>query len=38
MLKISLEPQIAEHFRALYEEEDDEEALFRIKEVKVGGG
>ncbi len=38
MLKISIEPAIVERFNSLFEEEDNDEALFRIKEVKVGGG
>ena len=38
MLKIGIEPEIVERFKALFEEEDNDEALFRIKEVKVGGG
>lgn len=38
MLKISIAPEIVERFNTLFEEEDNDEALFRIKEVKVGGG
>lgn len=38
MLKIDIAPEVAEKFRSLLEEEDNEDAVFRIRETKVGGG
>jgi len=38
MLNITLSPEIVEKFKALLEEEDNDEAVFRIRETKVGGG
>lgn len=38
MLKISIEPKIIEKFKTLFAEEDNDDAMFRIREVKVGGG
>lgn len=38
MLKISVTPEISDKFKALLKEEDSEDAIFRIRESKVGGG
>ncbi len=38
MLKISVTPEISNKFKALLKEEDSDEAVFRIRETKVGGG
>ena len=38
MLEVTLTPEIAAKFRSLFEEEGNDDAVFRIKEVKVGGG
>ncbi len=38
MLKIHIAPEIVAHFKTLLAEEDSDEAVFRIRETKVGGG
>ncbi len=38
MLEISIAPEVAAKFKELLEEEDSEDAIFRIRETKVGGG
>jgi len=37
-LNINLAPEVLAKFKELFEEEDDEDAVFRIRETKVGGG
>lgn len=38
MLDITLAPEISTKFKELLKEEDNDEAVFRIRETKVGGG
>lgn len=38
MLDITIAPEVAAKFKSLLEEEDSEDAVFRIRETKVGGG
>lgn len=38
MLKVEIQPEIASKLRDLIEEEDNEDAVIRIRETKVGGG
>ena len=38
MLEIKMAPEVATKFKELLAEEDDEDAVFRIRETKVGGG
>ncbi len=38
MLKVDIQPEIASKLRELIEEEDNEDAVIRIRETKVGGG
>ncbi len=38
MLKIAIDPKVLAKFRELLAEEDNENAVFRIRETKVGGG
>ncbi len=38
MLDIAVAPEVVAKFTELFEEEDSEEAVFRIRETKVGGG
>lgn len=38
MLQITMSPEISKKFEALLKEEDSEDAVFRIRETKVGGG
>ena len=38
MLKISMTPEVVAKFKELLKEEDNEDAVFRIRETKVGGG
>jgi len=38
MLTITLAPGVADRFKGLLAQENNDEAVFRIKEVKVGGG
>ena len=38
MLNITIVPEVATKFRELLEEETNEDAVFRIRETKVGGG
>ena len=38
MISITLTPDISAKFKELLEQEANDEAVFRIKEVKVGGG
>lgn len=38
MLKVEIQPEIASKLRELIEEEDNEDAVIRIRETKVGGG
>ncbi len=38
MLKITMTPEIADKFKAILKEEDSDDAVFRIREAKVGGG
>lgn len=38
MLSIHIAPEVVQHFKALLVEEDNDEAVFRIRETKVGGG
>lgn len=37
-MKITLEAAVAVKFKEIFAEEDNEEAVFRIRETKVGGG
>ncbi len=38
MLEIFIVPEVVAKFKELLEEEDSDEAVFRIRETKVGGG
>ena len=38
MLKIDVTPEISNKFKELLKEEDSDDAIFRIRETKVGGG
>lgn len=38
MFKVSILPEIASKLKKLIEEEDNEDAVIRIRETKVGGG
>ena len=38
MVQINITPDISEKFKKLLAEEDNEDAVFRIRESKVGGG
>ncbi len=38
MPNVTIDPDVLARFKELFEEEDNDEAKFRIKEVKVGGG
>lgn len=38
MLKINLIPEIRDKFKELLEEEDNGDAVIRIRETKIGGG
>ena len=38
MLKIKMPPEIVSKFKELIEEEDNDDAVIRIREAKVGGG
>lgn len=38
MLKIKMLPEISAKFKQLLEDEDNEDAVIRIRETKVGGG
>jgi Uncharacterized conserved protein len=38
MLCITLTPEVAAKFKELLAQEADENVVFRIKEVKIGGG
>ena len=38
MLEITIEPEVIAKFKELVVEEDNEDAVFRIQETKVGGG
>lgn len=38
MLDITIVPEVTAKFQELLKEEDNEDAIFRIREVKVGGG
>lgn len=38
MLKIEVAPEVSAKFKELLKDEDNEDAVFRIRETKVGGG
>lgn len=38
MLEIKIAPDVVTRFKELLVEEDNEDAVFRIRETKVGGG
>ena len=38
MLEITIAPEVIAKFKELLVEEDNEDAVFRIRETKVGGG
>lgn len=38
MVKIEIAPEVIAHFKSLLVEEDNDEAVFRIRETKVGAG
>lgn len=38
MLNIAIAPEVSAKFQELLKKEDSEDAVFRIREVKVGGG
>lgn len=38
MLKVKMDPEITAKFKELIKEEDNDEAVIRIRETKVGGG
>jgi hypothetical protein len=38
MLNIFITPEVSAYFVELLAEEDNENAVFRIREVKIGGG
>ena len=38
MLEVTLAPELVAKFKELLAEEDSEDAVFRIRETKVGGG
>ncbi len=38
MLEITIAPELLAKFRELLAEEDNDDAVFRIRETKVGGG
>lgn len=38
MLNVKMAPEIASKFKELIEEEDNDDAVIRIRETKVGGG
>ena len=38
MLEITIAPEVIAKFKELLGEEDNEDAVFRIRETKVGGG
>lgn len=38
MLEIKIAPDVVARFKELLVEEDNEDAVFRIRETKVGGG
>lgn len=38
MLNITVAPEVLAKFKELLAEEDNEDAVFRIRETKVGGG
>lgn len=37
-MKVKMTPEIESKFKELIEEEDNEDAVIRIRETKVGGG
>ncbi len=38
MLQVGIAPEVAAHFKSLLEDEDNDDAVFRIRETKVGAG